>query len=137
MKKVLALVLTLILTLSCAALAEAPLLGGWSLTEATEGALPEDAAVAFEKAVTGLLGCEYTPVALLGTQVVAGTNYCILCELTPVVPDPVSSYALVYIYADLEGNAAVTNVAELDIAALAAAEPVEGEEVAVAEEAGD
>ncbi|MBR3505258.1 MAG: hypothetical protein IKO07_13595 [Clostridia bacterium] len=119
MKKVICLICALVLTLTTAAFAAEILVGGWSVADSEEIALPEDAADAFEKALEGLAGCTYKPVALLGTQVVAGTNYCILCELTPVVPNPVSYYALVYIYADLQGNAQITNVAELDIAELA------------------
>ena len=46
---------------------------------------------------------------------VAGTNYCILCQITPVVPDATPAWALVYIYADLDGNAEITNVYELYI----------------------
>ena len=81
-----------------------PLLGGWEnyLHEAAE--LPADAQAAFDKAAA-----EFTPVALLSTQLVAGMNYCILCQT------PEGTWALVYIYADLEGNAEVTNVYELYI----------------------
>ena len=81
--------------------------------EATD--LPEDAQAAFGKALDGLVGAEYTPVALLSTQVVAGMNYCILCQITPVVPDATPTWALVYIYADLQGNAEISNVYELYI----------------------
>ena len=56
-----------------------------------------------------------SPVALLSTQLVAGMNYCILCQITPVVPNPEPSWALVYIYADLQGNAEIMNVYELYI----------------------
>ena len=42
-------------------------------------------------------------------------NYCILCQITPVVPDAVPTWALVYIYADLQGNAEITNVYDLYI----------------------
>lgn len=89
--------------------------GGWKnvLHEAEE--LPEDAQEAFDKATENLDGAEYTPVALLSTQLVAGMNYCILCQITPVVPNAEASWALVYIYADLEGNAEITNVYELYI----------------------
>ena len=81
-----------------------PLLGGWEnyLHEAAE--LPADARAAFDKAAA-----EFTPVALLSTQLVAGMNYCILCQT------PEGTWALVYIYADLDGNAEITNVYELYI----------------------
>ena len=107
--------LTLVLTL-CAVSASAEMMtGGWEMAKAEASVLPEDAQAAFDKAMEQLVGAEYTPVALLATQVVAGTNYCILCQVTPVVPDAVPTWALVYIYADLEGNAEILNVYELYI----------------------
>ena len=91
------------------------MLGGWNIPVLEGTALPEDAQAAFDKATGQLVGAMYTPVALMGTQLVAGTNYCILCQITPVVPDAVPSWNLVYIYADLEGNADITNIYELYI----------------------
>ena len=89
--------------------------GGWTNVSHEAEELPEDAQEAFDKATENLDGAEYTPVALLSTQLVAGMNYCILCQITPVVPNAEASWALVYIYADLEGNAEITNVYELYI----------------------
>ena len=109
------MLLALLLVFCTAAASAEALMGGWAIVPAEANALPEDAQAAFDKAMETLVGAEYTPVALLGTQVVAGTNYCILCQISPVVPDPVPSWALVYIYADLEGNAEILNVYELYI----------------------
>lgn len=89
--------------------------GGWQNVPCEAATLPEEAQTAFDKALESLDGAVYTPVALLGTQVVAGTNYCILCQITPVVPDPAPTWALVYIYADLQGNAEIMNVYDLYI----------------------
>ena len=77
--------------------------------------LPADAQAAFDKAVHGLVGAKYTPVALMSTQVVAGMNYCILCQITPVVLNATPTWSLVYIYADAKGNARITNVYDLYI----------------------
>ena len=92
-------------------------LGGW---EVNSGELSiednADAKLAFETATEELAGASYEPIALLGTQVVAGTNYCILCRESIVVPDSVPTYAKVYIYEDLEGNAEITSVEEVDVA---------------------
>lgn len=117
MKKICRIGLLLLALALCAvsALAE-PVMGGWEAVPAEAGALPEDAQAAFDKAMETLVGAEYTPVSLLATQVVAGTNYCILCQVTPVVPDAQPTWALVYIYADLQGNAEILNVYELYIA---------------------
>jgi hypothetical protein len=84
--------------------------GGWEYNQG-EFAIDQnaDAKAAFEKAIKGLVGCDYEAIALIGSQVVAGTNYCILCKTTPVYPNAVSSYVLLYIYADLAGNAEITD----------------------------
>ena len=116
MKKTIALIIAL--SLGCMLALAEPLSGGWEIVPNEPAALPEEAQAAFDKALNGLIGAEYTPVALVGTPLVAGMNYCILCQVTPVVPDPAPGSALVYIYADLDGNAEITNVAELDIPGL-------------------
>ena len=54
-------------------------------------------------------------MALLGTQVVAGTNDCFLARLTPVVPNATPHWALVYVYEDLQGNVTLTNVKDLPL----------------------
>ena len=94
---------------------EPMMVGGWVNVPHEAEELPEDAQEAFDKATEDLDGAEYTPVALLATQLVAGMNYCILCQITPVVPDPEPTWSLVYIYADLEGNAEIMNVYDLFI----------------------
>ena len=112
MKKAIAL-LTAICLLILALPVSAEMVGGWETVPAEAAALPAEAQAAFDKAMDGLVGANYTPVALLATQLVAGTNYCILCQITAVVPDAVPAWALVYIYADLQGNARITNIFEL------------------------
>ena len=107
--------LALFLALCSAAAMAEPMAGGWQIVPHEAAALPEDAQSAFDKAVENLVGADYVPVALLSTQVVAGTNYCILCQVTPVVPDGQPCWALVYIYADLQGNAEIMNVYDLYI----------------------
>ena len=111
MKRIITVLLSCLLMLSIAS-AET-LVGGWIPVETEAAVLPDDAQVAFDKATEGLVGATYAPVALLSTQLVAGTNYCILCQITPVVPDAVPTWNLVYIYADMEGNAEITNVWEI------------------------
>ena len=63
-----------------------------------------------DKALEKLVGADYEPIALLATQIVSGTNYSILCQVTPVVPDAESSFAIAHVYQDLEGNAEITEV---------------------------
>lgn len=89
--------------------------GGWEIVPAEAAPLPEAAQRAFDKAVTAQEDAAYIPVALLSTQIVAGTNFCIFCQVTPEEENAAPFWALVYIYADLQGNAEITNVYDLDI----------------------
>ena len=57
-----------------------------------------------DKALEGMVGANYTPVAYLGSQIVSGHNYLLLCRVAPVVADPVETYAIVQLYEDAEGN---------------------------------
>ena len=80
--------------------------GGW--TEAASPALTDDAKQALEKACETLAGVEYIPVALLATQVAAGTNYRILCEAMATVPNAKSEYVIIDVAEALEGKAEIT-----------------------------
>ena len=77
-----------------------------------------EAQAALEKALEGLVGASYEPVACLGKQVVAGTNYCLLCRITPVVPNAVPHFALVYVYQALDGSAELLQVQDLTLGVL-------------------
>ena len=88
--------------------AEAPLAGGW--TAAADGTVTEELKGYFEKATKALMGAKYTPVKLLGTQVVAGTNYKVLCEKTTVTAEPTTTTVTVVLYVDLEGNCTITSI---------------------------
>ncbi len=83
--------------------------GGWS--QADSPVITEELSSLLDKAFESMLGADYTPLALLSTQVVAGRNYCFLCEQTVVVPDAQPEYVFVYLYEDLDGNAQITEVA--------------------------
>ena len=84
--------------------------GGWTYAEASEAVLDGKTQADFDKAVSALTGVGYTPVALLGTQVVAGTNYAVLCKAVQVTAQPATALAVVTVYADLNGGAAVTGI---------------------------
>lgn len=99
-----------------AATDETPLVGGWQATESP--CVTEDVRTAFDKAMEGYAGSSYKPVAYLGCQVVAGRNVCILAKATVARLNAIPDDALVYIYGDPEGNAAITHIARLDMVAL-------------------
>lgn len=89
--------------------------GGWEPAEDRSSAeIPEKARGAFDKAVKELDGNELEPMALLGTQLVAGTNYAFFCFSTPKTAEPVSGIQVVTVYEDLDGNAEVTNICTVD-----------------------
>ena len=88
--------------------------GGWQVNEGSTK-LDKHSKQVFAKALEGLVGCKYEPVALLGKQVVAGTKYCFLCRLTPVVRYPSPHWALVYINEDLQGHASLQQVQNMPL----------------------
>ena len=117
MKRMLVLVLAVMMLALAACGAGTQKVGGWTLPK--DGKVTEEAKNALEKAAEGLMGVGYVPVALLGTQVVSGTNYCLLCEATVVYPDAKPYYAVVTVYRDLQGNARVLNIVALDLGKIA------------------
>lgn len=91
--------------------------GAWSAPEPNNGMLlPEQAQQAFAKAMESYGGTSASPVALLGTQVVAGTNYRVLAQGPNGAGATTYTTYVVDVYQDLEGNCSVTNMAPLDLA---------------------
>ena len=88
------------------------LAGGYTEPETPE--VTDEAQEALSKACEGLSGASYEAKALLGTQVVAGTNYKLLCKVTTVTENEASSYVIVTVYADLEGNAEISETFDFD-----------------------
>lgn len=87
------------------------LLGGWVKAETPE--ITDEFMKIFNKATETLTGVEYTPVAYIASQVVAGRNHCVLCTAKATVPDAEEEvYVILYIYEDLQGNATITEVYE-------------------------
>ena len=81
---------------------------------------------AFAKIYTGIVRMfldndlslvEINPLALLGTQVVSGTNYLILGTGHAVVQNPVTSLYVATVYEDLQGNCKCTDVSQFDLLA--------------------
>ena len=91
--------------------------GGWKIYDNEANVLPEGIQAAFDKATETFTGSELKPVAYVASQVVAGSNYMILCEATTTTETPSTSYQMVIVYADLNGNAEITQMKECDFAA--------------------
>ena len=131
MKRIYALALSAVMVLSLAACASAKatndatnpssepaeinevISGGWSHSASSE--VTGELRKVFDKAFEGFTGSNVTPIAYLGSQVVAGMNHCFLCQSTFAYPGAEPHYALVYIYESLDGSAELMNVADLDI----------------------
>jgi len=108
MKSIVALLLAAVFALSlCACGKEAeeeaePQMAGAYTDETTEPS-EEDKAV-FEAAVAGTEYADYELISLLGTQVVAGTNFKFLCK----TPD--GAEKVMVVYRDLDKNCSVSSV---------------------------
>lgn len=90
-----------------------PVCGGW--VDSKDGVITEAIQEAFDKAMETYEtdGMVYTPVSLLGSQVVAGLNYAFLCSGQPADAESATDTTYkVIIYVDLDGNASVTSVEE-------------------------
>ena len=81
--------------------------------QAEDLSMTSEATKAFDLATKTLTGAEYKAVALLGSQVVAGTNYRILCETKASTNGSETGWAIVTVYADLNGKAEITDIAEI------------------------
>ena len=116
MRKILAMILVLALALGLSGACAERLAGGWQAAE--DSAVTEELQAVFDKGMEGLVGVGYTPVAYLGSQVVAGTNHAFLCRAVTVVPDAVPRWTVVFLYEDLQGNVSLMNIADFDFGAL-------------------
>ena len=94
------------------------LMGGWQDASELPNMLSVEENEVFNKALDGLLGVSYTPVATLATQVVAGTNYAFLALGTSVTAQPITHLYVINVYADLQGNATLNNICGIDLSTL-------------------
>ena len=115
MKNLALVLLAALLMLACACASAEILPGGWAPSENPE--ITEERQELFDKGMD-LVGVQYVPVAYLGSQIVAGTNHCFLCQATVVYPGAIPYYTLVYLHEALDGEVTILNIATLDIGAL-------------------
>ena len=85
--------------------------GGWSVKE--DPTVTPEALAVFEQAMPDHDRVDHEAVALLATQLVAGTNYCFLVSTVMDEPNAQPSYQIVYIYADLQGNVQVLETQDI------------------------
>lgn len=76
-------------------------LGGTTIDMTTD--IPKEAMAAFEVAMVGFVGSKIEPVVYIGSQVTKGTNFIMIAEVTPVVPDATTSLAIITVN-ELDGS---------------------------------
>ena len=86
--------------------------GGWGA--ASDPAITDEVRALFDKALNGLVGVNYVPVAYLGMQVVAGYNHAILCQAATVYPGAVPRWVIMYLFEDLDGGVTITDIRDLN-----------------------
>lgn len=86
--------------------------GAWSVRAKDKGISVSDAV---DSALENHVGVNIVPVAVLATQVVAGTNYRILACGTVVSAEPVSYLYVIDVYASLDGKAEITSIGIFDL----------------------
>ena len=89
--------------------------GSWANADSIE--ITDDIKAVVDKASETLTGATYVPVAYMGSQVVAGTNHAIFCKVVPSTAggNDDATFAIVYIYEDLQGNCEITSTTDVDI----------------------
>lgn len=91
------------------------LMGGWQDNGELPNFLNESQQEIFDKALSGLLGVGYTPIALLASQVVAGMNYAFLASGTTVTAEPITHLYIINVYVDINNEVTLTNIHGLDL----------------------
>lgn len=87
---------------------ERNIIGGWDIDVSNENNnIPSKIKKVFESATKDYTKMKLTPITLLGTQIVSGTNYMYLCKAET---DTSFKWVIVTIYNDLEGNSELKNV---------------------------
>lgn len=90
-------------------------LGSWDISEIKGCNLPQKAQSAFT-AVTGeLVGADYQPVLYVGSQLVNGTNYCILAIQTIITAQPEKRLVKVIVNVSTNGVASLVSVSGIAI----------------------
>lgn len=90
-------------------------LGGWKIDEMKSVNLPQKAQSAFTAVTGGLVGAEYQPVLYVGSQVVNGTNYCIIAIQTLVEPNAEKRLVKMIINVSAGGETSLVSVSGIAI----------------------
>lgn len=90
------------------------LVGNWSVDEESVsngiGDISDDIKAAIDEALKSKVSVTYEPIMIMGSQVVSGTNYAVLCKNVTS-----SEWTIVYVYKNLDGKGTLMNVATFDL----------------------
>lgn len=90
--------------------------GAWSYNQGnTDVKKHKEVKKAYDKAAKSIADGRVSPVAYLGSQVVAGSNYAILVAVTPNKASYERYFAILTIYNDLHGQSSLIKAEALDI----------------------
>ena len=78
------------------------LVGGWSMAESNE--IDDELGAIIDSVSAEMTGVSYEPVTVLETQVVAGTNYAVLCKTETSSADAEAYWTVLYIYRNLDNE---------------------------------
>ena len=78
------------------------LVGGWSMAESNE--VDYELGAIIDSVSAEMTGVSYEPVMVLETQVVAGTNYAVLCKTETSAADAEPYWTVLYIYRNLDNE---------------------------------
>lgn len=109
--------------------AETPLLGAWETFTDFNSYLTDEEMAVFDLAVDSLLGVSYTPVDVLATQLVSGTNYAYLAQGTTIGAESSTGYYVVVVYRNLSDELEVTAINPIDLNDIKVTEAAAGEMV--------
>lgn len=98
-----------------------PGLGGWKFS--SDYKVTEDLNKVFQKAMSKIVGADYTPLAYLGSQIVSGTNHCFLCKEQIVYPGAAPRYALVYIHEDIDKDGGLCRIDDIALPGISESQP--------------
>ena len=85
-------------------------LGGWNLDEVKGCNLPQKVQSAFTAVTGDMTGADYEPIAYLGSQIVNGINYRILCKRRLVIPNSDVQIVKMIIHEETDGSVRLVSV---------------------------
>ncbi|MBZ3935953.1 hypothetical protein [Methanimicrococcus blatticola] len=84
--------------------------GEWKIEDNPACNLPQKLATGFTQAFEGLVGASYKPTLYIASQLVAGTNYMLICEQKLMTNPPHLGYVKVVLHEDLNGHFSIMSI---------------------------